>query len=123
METQEKINIITVILFLLTGILHLLIPLIYGMTFETTGSFVFGIIYTCLGILVQLKKENKIIGILSILMPLIGLITIPMPYYTLLLPLYHTILCQYCYILLCHNVLPIIYYYIAKHNAYIAWDY
>jgi len=75
METQEKLNIITVILFLLTGILHLLAPLIYGMTFEeATGSFVFGIIYTCLGILVQLKKENKIIGILSILMPLIGLI-------------------------------------------------
>jgi len=44
------------------------------MTFEATGSFVFGIIYTCLGILVQLKKENKIIGILSIVLPLIGLI-------------------------------------------------
>jgi len=74
METQEKLNIITVILFLLTGIIHLLGPLIYGWTFEVTGAFVFGIIYTCLGILVQLKKENKIIGILSILMPLIGLI-------------------------------------------------
>ncbi len=74
METQEKINLISVILLVLTGILHLIAPLIYGMTFEGMGMLLFGIIYACLGILVQLKSENKIIGILSIIFPLIGAI-------------------------------------------------
>ena len=74
METQEKINLASVILLLLTGILHLIAPLIYGMTSNAMGMFIFGIIYTLLGILVQVKKENKIIAILSIVIPLIGLI-------------------------------------------------
>ena len=74
METNDKINLMSVLLLLLTGILHLISPLIYGTTIDTTGLIIFGIIYTVLGILVQIKSENKIIGILSILLPLIGLI-------------------------------------------------
>ena len=62
METKEKINLLSVLLFLLTGILHLISPLIYGTKFDTTGMIVFGIIYTLLGILVQIKSENKLIG-------------------------------------------------------------
>jgi len=74
METDDKINLLSVLLLLLTGILHLISPLIYGTKFDTTGLIIFGIIYTLLGILVQIKKENKIIGILSILCPIIGVI-------------------------------------------------
>ena len=74
METNDKINLLSVLLLLLTGILHLISPLIYGTKFDTTGPFIFGIIYTLLGILVQIKKENKIIGILSIICPIIGVI-------------------------------------------------
>jgi len=74
METNDKINLLSVIIFLFMGVLHLISPLIYGTKFDTTGLIVFGIIYTLLGILVQIKKENKIIGILSILCPIIGVI-------------------------------------------------
>ena len=74
METNEKINLLSVLLLLLTGILHLISPLIYGTTIDTTVLIIFGIIYTFLGILVQIKSENKIIGILSIICPLIGLV-------------------------------------------------
>ena len=74
MDVIDKINIISAILFLLTGILHLLMPLFYLMSFEIIASFIYGIIYTSLAILVQIKKENKIIAILSIFLPLIGLI-------------------------------------------------
>jgi len=74
METNDKINLLSVLLLLLTGILHLISPLIYGTTIDTTGLIIFGIIYTLLGILVQLKKDNKIIGILSIICPIIGVI-------------------------------------------------
>jgi hypothetical protein len=72
METNDKINLLSVLLFLLTGILHLISPLIYGTTIDTTGLILFGIIYTLLGILVYIKKENKLIGILSIICPIIG---------------------------------------------------
>jgi len=74
METKDKINLLSVLLLLLTGILHLISPLIYGTKFDTTGLIIFGIIYTLLGILVHIKKENKIIGILSIICPIIGVI-------------------------------------------------
>ena len=74
METNDKINLLSVLLLLLTGILHLISPLIYGTKFDTTGLIIFGIIYTLLGILVQIKKENKIIGILSFICPIIGVI-------------------------------------------------
>lgn len=74
METNDKINLLSVLILLLMGILHLISPLIYGTAFDTTGLVVFGIIYTVLGILVQIKSENKIIGILSIICPIIGVI-------------------------------------------------
>ena len=87
METNDKINLLSVLLLLLTGILHLISPLIYGTTIDTTGLIIFGIIYTLLGILVQIKSENKIIGILSILLPLIGLIIGTVGLMTGLLPI------------------------------------
>jgi uncharacterized membrane protein HdeD (DUF308 family) len=74
MDIQEKVNLITMVLFLLTGILHLLMPFFYPMRFEIIASIIYGIIYTILGILVQIKKDNKVIAILSIILPLIGLI-------------------------------------------------
>ena len=87
METNDKINLLSVLLLLLTGILHLISPLIYGTTIDTTGLIIFGIIYTILGILVQIKRENKIIGILSFLLPLIGLIIGTIGLLTGLLPI------------------------------------
>ncbi len=74
METNDKINLLSVLIFLLMGILHLITPLIYGTTIDTTGLVIFGIIYTVLGILVQIKSENKLVGVLSIFLPLVGLI-------------------------------------------------
>ena len=73
MATLEKLNLWSVIIFLIMGVLHLITPLFYGFTQFGTGMFLFGIIYTTLGILVHVKKENKPIGILSILLPLIGM--------------------------------------------------
>lgn len=72
METTEKVNLLSVILFLATGILHLITPIFYGLTSFGIGMFIFGVIYTSLGILVQLKKESKTIGFLSIIFPIIG---------------------------------------------------
>jgi len=55
------------------GVLHLITPLFYGFTQFGIGMFIFGIIYTALGILVHQKTENKSVGLLSILCPLVGM--------------------------------------------------
>jgi len=73
MVNLEKLNLWSVIIFLIMGVLHLITPLFYGFTQFGTGMFIFGIIYTTLGISVHLKKENKAIGFLSILFPFIGM--------------------------------------------------
>jgi hypothetical protein len=74
METLNKFNLLSVIIFLVMGVLHLITPLFYGFTQFGTGMFFFGIIYTTLGILIHQKRENKTVGFLSILSPLIGMI-------------------------------------------------
>ena len=74
METIEKLNLLSVIIFLIMGILHLITPIFFGLNSFSIGMFIFGIIYTTLGILVLQKKENKTIGLLSILCPLLGMI-------------------------------------------------
>jgi len=73
METLEKLNLLSVIIFLVMGVLHLITPLFYGFTQFGTGMFIFGMIYTTLGILVHQKTENKSVGLLSILCPLVGM--------------------------------------------------
>ncbi len=73
METIEKLNWLTVIIFLIMGVLHVITPIFFGLTSFAIGMVFFGVLYTSLGILVHLKKENKIIGILSILIPLVGM--------------------------------------------------
>ena len=73
METLEKLNLLSVVIFLVMGVLHLIAPLFYGFTQFGIGMFIFGIIYTTLGILVHQKKENKMVGLLSILCPIIGM--------------------------------------------------
>ncbi|MBA7674354.1 hypothetical protein ES703_82568 [subsurface metagenome] len=55
METLEKLNLLSVIIFLVMGVLHLITPLFYGFTQFGTGMLIFGIIYTTLGILVHQK--------------------------------------------------------------------
>ncbi len=71
METVEKLNWLTVILFLSMGVTHLIAPFLFGLS--AIGMFVFGIFYASLGFLVHLKKENKAVSILSIVIPLIGM--------------------------------------------------
>ena len=73
MEIIEKLNWLTVIIFLIMGVLHVISPIFFGLTSFAIGMVIFGIFYTSLGIFVHLKKENKIIGILSILIPLVGM--------------------------------------------------
>ena len=73
METLEKLNLLSVIIFLVMGVLHLITPLFYGFTQFGTGMLIFGIIYTTLGILIHQKTENKSVGLLSILCPLVGM--------------------------------------------------
>ena len=70
METVEKLNWVTVILFLTMGVTHLIGPLLFGLA--GVGLFIFGIFYASLGFLVHFKKENKAVKILSIIIPLIG---------------------------------------------------
>ena len=73
METREKLNLLSVIIFLVMGVLHLITPIIYGFTQFGTGMFIFGMIYTTLGILIHQKRNNKTIGFLSIFCPLVGM--------------------------------------------------
>ena len=73
MVSLENLNLVSAIVFLIMGVLYLITPLFYGFTQFGTGMFIFGIIYTTLGFLVHLKKENKGIGVLSIVCPLIGM--------------------------------------------------
>ncbi|MHA1439354.1 MAG: hypothetical protein ACTSPD_17420 [Promethearchaeota archaeon] len=73
METIDKLNYFTAVLFLTTGILHIIQPIIFGLNLETTGEMIFGIIYTSLGILIFMWKDNRIIAILSIVLPIFGM--------------------------------------------------
>ena len=74
MEPIEKQNLWSVIIFLVMGVLHLITPILFGLSSFSIGMFIFGIIYTSLGILVHQKKENKTIGLLSIICPVVGMI-------------------------------------------------
>lgn len=74
MEHIEKISLLSVIIFLVMGMLHLITPLFFGLIKFGIGMFIFGIFYTTLGFLVYLKNENKIISLLSIICPSVGMI-------------------------------------------------
>lgn len=73
METLEKLNLLSVIIFEVMGVLHLITPLFYGFSQFGIGMFIFGIIYTTLGVLVYQKNESKTVGFLSIFCPLVGM--------------------------------------------------
>ncbi len=73
MDTNEKLHLITVILLVTTGVLHIIQPLIFGVTVDAIGAAVFGVIYLSLGILLQVQPENKIIALLSFLLPAFGM--------------------------------------------------
>lgn len=72
MEHKELLYKISAILLVFTGILHLISPLILGLTMEVAGMVAFGIIYLCLGILLFLRDKHKLIALLSILLPAVG---------------------------------------------------
>ena len=72
METKEKLHWLTVILFMTTGILHILRSLFMEEYLQAIGMMIAGIIYSSLSILLTLLKENKIIAFLSIICPIIG---------------------------------------------------
>ena len=75
MENIELFHKISAGLLVLTGIMHSLTPIVYGTIDMNIISFVlFGAIYLALGILLILKEDQKIIALLSIIFPLIGLI-------------------------------------------------
>lgn len=75
MGNTELFHKISALLLVITGIMHLLTPLVYQSMDMNVVSFVlFGVIYLALGILLILKEDQKIIALLSIIFPLIGLI-------------------------------------------------
>lgn len=75
---MEKIDLyhkISAVLLMIAGIMHLLSPLVYvQITMEVISFLLFGGIYLALGILLFLKEDMKVLGILSILLTLIGAI-------------------------------------------------
>jgi phosphate/sulfate permease len=68
------------VLFILTAIIHLLYPFLYGINTSTIGCAVFGIIYLALGIL---QYNNKVWVIrISIILPAFGLLVSLIDYFS-----------------------------------------
>ena len=77
MEEREELSYLdfsTVGLFLIMGILHVITPMIFGMSAITFGMFIFGMLYTSLGLLIHKHPDNSKVRILSFLIPLIGMV-------------------------------------------------
>ena len=71
MEDREELSYLdfsTVGLFLIMGILHVIAPMLLGMSAFAFGMFIFGMLYTSLGLLIHKK-----IGIASFIVPIIGM--------------------------------------------------
>ncbi|MCP4760279.1 MAG: hypothetical protein GY870_00760 [archaeon] len=72
MELKEKLNLTTVLLLILTAILHF-VPLmdLNDQTLMLAGA---ALIYGPLGILLYLKPEIKVVKIIALIAPIAGLI-------------------------------------------------
>ena len=76
MEEKEELSYLdfsTVGLFLIMGILHVIAPMLLGMSAFAFGMFIFGMLYTSLGLLIHKHSDNKKVGLFSFLVPLIGM--------------------------------------------------
>lgn len=76
MENREELSYLdfgTVGLFLIMGILHVISPMLLGMSAFSFAMFIFGMLYTSLGLLIHKHPDNKKIGLFSFLVPLIGM--------------------------------------------------
>lgn len=76
METKEELTYLdfsTVGLFLIMGILHVITPMLFGTSTFAFGMFIFGMLYTSLGLLIHKHPDNKKIGLASFLIPIIGM--------------------------------------------------
>lgn len=96
----ENIKFGSVLLLLLSGFLHAISPIFYGNVYGAQGLFVYGLIYIVVGILASIRKNSKIIGILSIFFPTLGVI--------LLLPILLPILDAYIIFLKVLDVIIVI---------------
>jgi len=74
MTNTELLHKISALFLVVTGIMHLLTPLIYLMSMDVISFIIFGFIYLVLGLLLLFRDDQKIIALLSIIFPLIGLI-------------------------------------------------
>jgi len=76
MEVKEELSYLdfsTVGLFILMGIFHVIAPMLFGTSTFAFGLFIFGMLYTSLGLLIHKHPDNKKIGIASFLVPIIGM--------------------------------------------------
>ena len=76
MEEKEELSYLdfsTVGLFLIMGILHVIAPMLLGTSALSFGMFIFGMLYTSLGLLIHKHPSNRNIGIASFLVPIIGM--------------------------------------------------
>lgn len=76
MEVKEELSYLdfsTVGLFILMGIFHVIAPMLFGTSVFAFGLFIFGMLYTSLGLLIHKHPDNKKIGIASFLVPIIGM--------------------------------------------------
>ena len=72
----ENLKYGSVLILLLSGFLHVISPIFYGNVYGAQGLFIYGLIYIIVGILVAIRKNSKIIGILTIFFPTLGVIVL-----------------------------------------------
>lgn len=72
-DQKEKINFAAIILFIITGIIHIMQPLEYGFEFLAVGALFYGIIYLVLGFYLLLSDITKQNIILSLFLTIVGL--------------------------------------------------
>lgn len=73
-KTTDIFQKISAGLLMLTGILHIIAPIVLGSSMETMGMVLFGVIYFALGVLLLIKGDKNWVLLFSIICPFIGMI-------------------------------------------------
>ena len=74
LDKREKLSYFSIVLLRGSGIFHLLQPVIYTLTLETQGMFLFGVLYLLVTVFLIRRKESKGVQLIGFLLPIIGAI-------------------------------------------------
>ncbi|TFF94842.1 MAG: hypothetical protein EU544_03985 [Promethearchaeota archaeon] len=73
-EKLPAIDFISLVLFDITAIIHMLYPIQYGISFVSLGTAVFGAIYFILAVILWIKGLEKNLTIVSLVIIMVGMI-------------------------------------------------